>query len=390
DNERYIQLGCTLITTLLANIDGVKYLESNKFLRQIAEGLNQLDPINGTFESEPLFSKERINSTLTAGYFTMIGVLSKFKDGVKDGHPRILLSKVMTSGYKRVRLYATKHLGLILRTSPKKFNEWGIQLLITQLYDPAMEVCQMAVQVLEETCNQKENIELLVKLRPSLDNLGEVGNPLLLRFLSTSIGFKYLSESNYVEKEMDDWFQSRNQYYVTQLEVSLANALKLDGEENRAADDDDKDVKMHNFDGMTPAHFYGELTKTEEGCQLLREKGHFREFANFIREHGMEKSDTLIIYKLKSILWAVGNIGASKSGLQFLEEENIIKDIVYIAENSAVLSLKGTCFHVLGLISKTASGAKVMEDLGWESVYDSYTEIGSGLCYPINSQAFLS
>ena len=70
-----------------------------------------------------------------------------------------------------------------------------------------MEVCEMAVRVLEETCRAKENLELLVKLRPSLDYLGEVGNPLLLRFLSTSIGFRYLSEFDYVEKEMDEWFQ---------------------------------------------------------------------------------------------------------------------------------------------------------------------------------------
>ncbi|CAG8628166.1 8090_t:CDS:10, partial [Acaulospora morrowiae] len=395
ENERYIQLGCTLITTLLANADGVKYLESNKFLRQIADGLNQLDPIHGTFETEPLLlEKFKIFNT-----FYHLSELRSREDLIKaiitnldyglDAHPRILLSKVMTSGYKRVRLYATKHLGLILRTSPNKFNEWGIQLLITQLYDPAMEVCQVAVRVLEETCNHKENIELLVKLRPSLDNLGEVGNPLLLRFLSTSIGFKYLSESDYVEKEMDEWFQSRNQYYVTQLEVSLANALKLDGDEVRG-DDDDKEVKMHNFDGMSPAHFYGELTKTEEGCQLLREKGHFSEFANFIREHGMERRDAVIISKLKSILWAVGNIGGSKSGLQFLEEEDIVKDIVSISENSTVLSLKGTCFFVLGLIAKTASGVKILEDLKWECVYDPYTEIGTGLCCPMNSDAFLS
>ncbi|CAH1758092.1 9203_t:CDS:10 [Entrophospora sp. SA101] len=317
ENERYTQLGCTLITTLLTNPDGVKFLEGNKFLRQIADGLNQLDPINGSFEAEPFFSKERLNVTLTSGYFKMLGVLSKFRDGVKllekfkifntfyhlselksredlikaiitnldyslDGHPRILLSKVMTSGYKRVRLYATKHLGVILRTSAKMFNEWGIPLLITQLYDPAMEVCQMAVRVLEETCNHKENIELLVKLRPSLDHLGEIGNPLLLRFLSTSIGFKYLYEFDYVEKEMDEWFQ--------------------------------------------------------------------------------------------------GNIGSSKSGLQFLEEENIITNIKCIAENSSVLSLKGF----------TASGVEILEELEWESVYDPDTGVGTGLCIPMNSQAFLS
>ncbi|RIA92645.1 Rapamycin-insensitive companion of mTOR, N-term-domain-containing protein [Glomus cerebriforme] len=420
ENEHFVQLGCTLISTLLACSDGIKYLEGNKFLRQIAEYLNQLDPINGTPESEPLFSKDRINSTLTSGYFTILGNFSKYKEGIRllekfkifntfyrltelrsredlikaiitnldyslDGHPRILLSKVMTSGYKRVRLYATKHLGQILRTSSKKFNEWGIQLLITQLYDPAMEVCQMAVRVLEETCNHKENIESLVMLRPSLDHLGEVGNPLLLRFLSTSIGFKYLSEFDYVEKEMDDWFQSRNQYYVTQLEVMLAKTLRLDGDDNRFEDDD----KMP-FDGISPPHFYGELAKTNEGCQLLREKGHFREFANFVREHKSESRDKASIAKLKSILWAIGNIGSSKSGLQFLEEEDIIKDIVHIAEQSAVLSLKGTCYFGLGLIAKTASGIEMLEELGWECVYDTYTGIGTGLCIPVDSQAFLS
>ncbi|KAG9297891.1 hypothetical protein G9A89_000054, partial [Geosiphon pyriformis] len=337
ETQRFISLGCTLITTLLKNTDGIKFLESNKFLRQIAEGLTQLDPIKGTVESEPLFSQERIGNTLTSGYFTMIGVLSKFKDGVRllekfkifntfyhlselrsredlikviitsldyslDGHPRIILSKVMTSGYKQMRLYATKHLGTILRTSTKKFNDWGIRLLITQLYDPAMEVCEMAVRVLEETCKHKENLELLVKLRPSLDHLGEVGNPLLLRFLSTSIGFRYLSEFDYVEREMDDWFQSRNQYYVTQLEVLLATALKLGGDSGR---DDEDDIKMQTFDGTTPPHFYGELAKTEEGCQLLRERGHFREFARFVREHGMERRDSSIVSKLKSVLWAL-------------------------------------------------------------------------------------
>lgn len=38
---------------------------------------------------------------------------------------------------------------------------------------------------------------------------------------------------------------------------------------------------------------------------MLEEKGHFAEFAQFIRQHGLEASDTDVINKLKSILWAV-------------------------------------------------------------------------------------
>jgi rapamycin-insensitive companion of mTOR len=54
-----------------------------------------------------------------------------------------------------------------------------------------------------------------------------------------------------------------------------------------------------------PPHFYGEMAKTALGCKVLEEKGHFPEFAHFIRQHGLESEDFEIINKLKSVLWAV-------------------------------------------------------------------------------------
>ena len=47
------------------------------------------------------------------------------------------------------------------------------------------------------------------------------------------------------------------------------------------------------------------MAKTELGCQILHEKGHFSEFALFIRQHVGEKEDPELILKLKSILWTV-------------------------------------------------------------------------------------
>ena len=101
--------------------------------------------------------------------------------------------------------------------------EWAIRLLITQLYDPEVEVCEVAVRILEEACNQTHHLEYVVKCRPALDHLGEIGAPLLLRlaslfflfsvglkissrFLSTSIGYHYLDGLDYITQEMDDWF----------------------------------------------------------------------------------------------------------------------------------------------------------------------------------------
>lgn len=94
---------------------------------------------------------------------------------------------------------------------------------------------------------------------------------------------------------------------------------------------------------MTPPHFYGELTKTEEGCNLLRERGHFKLFANYVRNFPLEKHSEAeaSLDQLKAVLWALGNIGATKDGLPFLEEEDIVKDIIQMAESSEILSLKG-------------------------------------------------
>ena len=114
---------------------------------------------------------------------------------------------------------------------------------------------------------------------------------------------------------------------------------------------------------MVPPHFYGVMAKTDLGCHVLQEKGHFPDFAQFIRQHGLESDDPDIIMKLKSILWAVvscnrlvdlvrdlvhdstpsqGNIGAAERGLPFLEVEEIIPAILEIAEKSLVLSVRGS------------------------------------------------
>lgn len=94
-------------------------------------------------------------------------------------------------------------------------------------------------------------------------------------------------------------------------------------------------------DGLSPPHFYGELTKTEEGCQLLRDKGHFQLFVQYIRSYSLDNQDIDALQQLKAVLWAVGNIGATRNGLPFLEDEDVVKDIVHMAENSNILSLKG-------------------------------------------------
>ncbi|KAI9485740.1 MAG: Rapamycin-insensitive companion of mTOR, N-term-domain-containing protein [Benjaminiella poitrasii] len=430
--SRYVRTGCTLISTLLSNPDGVRYLSENKLLNSIALAFSELDPLTnggGDARTEPIFSKERMENTLTCGYFAILGTFSKYKEGVRilekfkifscfyqiselknrtdlkvamitnldytlDGHPRVLLSKIMTSGYNPIRLFATQHLGVIMRQSEAEFNDWMIRLLVTQLYDTHMDVCQTAVNLLDEACEKQANLELLVKCRPSLGHLGDVGNPLLLRFLSTSTGFRYLNALGYVQKEMDDWFERGNHNYVIQLELSLARALsntpekKFNPFEERVDSENDFEA-LRPGDGLTPPHFYGELTKTEEGCHLLREKGHFKMFVDYVRNFSLNKCNETSLGQLKAVLWALGNIGATKNGLPFLEENDIVKDIIEMAESSDILSLKGTCYFVLGLIAKTQQGIELLGEIGWESVVSSNGE-PEGLCVPLNLSRFLT
>ncbi|KAJ4482113.1 Rapamycin-insensitive companion of mTOR, N-term-domain-containing protein [Lentinula aciculospora] len=415
-NLRWVRLGCSLLTTLMANQDGVRYLSlEDPFMGQIVKCFAQLDPFNSQAapDSDPMFSKRRITETLTYGYLEMLGTLSKHKEGIEilesykiftafyhlsdlksredlikgiienldystDGHPRIVLSKALTSSHKRVQLYATQHLGELIRNSPAA-NSWTLRLLLTQLYDPSVEVRKLAVDYLEEACESKDILEMVVEMRPVMDHLGEMGNALLLKFMSTPTGFRYLYDAGYIDREMDLWFEEHNIYYVVQVEVFLAQVFSSNEEEEHTL----------GFEGTVPPHFYGEMAKTELGCQVLQEKGHFADFAQFIRQHGHESEDMELIMKLKSVLWAVGNIGATEGGLFFLEEEEIIPAVLNIANASLIPSVRGTCFFVLGLISTTSQGAEILDDYHWEA---TLTPMGmpTGLCIPVDVDEFLS
>ena len=125
-----------------------------------------------------------------------------------------------------------------------------IRLLLTQLYDPALEVRELAVRFLEEACESTDVLQMVVEMQPTLDHLGQVGHPLLLKFMSTPTGFRFLYDADYIDREMELWFnvrsfvlhlgraltfvQERNLHYVVHIEVFLAKAFSIN-----ASDEDD-------------------------------------------------------------------------------------------------------------------------------------------------------
>ncbi|KAH7139446.1 Rapamycin-insensitive companion of mTOR, N-term-domain-containing protein [Dendryphion nanum] len=421
-NQRYVRIGCSLINTLLQNPEGVRYLSDSKFIRQVAECLSHFDRMSGLTSESPMFQRERMNETLTGGYFALLGALTKDTKGVQilerwrvlnmfyhivelndrddlirtllsnmdyslDGHLRIILSKAMTSGSKEIRIFSTRLLRKYA-TKPMQDSEsasiaeWAIKLLVTQLYDPEVEVCEVAIKILEEACNQTQSLEYVVKCRPALDHLGEIGAPLLLRFLSTSVGYHYLDGLDYITREMDDWFLGRNDTYVSLIEASMARALANIPEKPQAMASYDDAPEQPEY-GIVPPHFYRELTRTKEGCKLLEQKGHFDEFVSTIRDCAMEDDDAETILKVKGCLWAVGNVGSMELGAPFLEKSDVVKWIIKIAETSEVMSLRGTAFYVLGLISRSLHGQEILLEYGWDGVVNESGE-ALGFCLPLD------
>ncbi|KAJ5081726.1 hypothetical protein NUU61_009990 [Penicillium alfredii] len=418
-NQRYVRTGCALMRTLVQTPEGTKYLAENKFLRQVAECLAQLDRMSGLTSESPLFSRDQMANTLSGGYFAMLGTLSADANGLimmerwhmlnmcyhiielrdrndliqtllgnmdynRESHLRVMLSKALTIGSKDIRIFATKILrkyavgDATLSPNVSIGNaEWVIKLLVTQLYDPDVTVCQVAVRILEEACNQRDYLEFVVKCRPSLDHLGEIGAPLLLRFLSTSVGYHYLDGLDYITQEMDDWFLGRNDTYVGLVEAALSRAYVDQPRRGSFAPEDL--VDMQDI-GLVPPHFYRELARTAEGCRLLEQSGHFNEFAWTIRDFRLEEEEIEILLKVKGCLWAVGNVGSMELGAPFLEPE-IVQRIVQIAESAGVLTMRGTAFFVLGLVSRSRHGLRVLRDLGWDSAVDQKGD-SLGFCLP--------
>nr|KIR45878.1 sterility protein Ste20 [Cryptococcus bacillisporus CA1280] len=414
-NHKWVKLGCSLLSTMLSTPEGIRFLTEDKLLRQLLHCFNELDQYVGQPTARPLFARDRLEGTLTYGYFEMIGTLSKHREGMKlmekfkfftsfyhlseqrsrddiiriiiecfdytlDAHPRIVLSKALTSSYMETRLYATHHLGHLLQEQPV-LMDWGLQLMITQLYDTAMEVCDVAVMYLEEACTDPMWLEKVVQLRPTLEHLGDVGHPLFMRFVSTSVGFQYLNQAQYIERELESWLAERNLLYVIEAETFVSKTIRP------WASDTIEDYWV--YDGLAPSHFLGELTKTPEGCELLKERGIVAEFAEIVRLHGMEGGDPSVLTNLKSVLWALGNIGSTEGGLPFLEDEEIIMEIIDVAEQSPVLTIRGTCFFVIGLISSTRMGAEILEEFGWIA---TRTPLGdtTGLCLPNDVSRFVA
>uniref|UniRef100_A0A671R5T6 Rapamycin-insensitive companion of mTOR-like n=1 Tax=Sinocyclocheilus anshuiensis TaxID=1608454 RepID=A0A671R5T6_9TELE len=390
-------VGCQFIEFLLeSDEDGQVFLED--LVKDIVQWLSS----SSGLKPDRSLQSNGLLTTLSQHYFLFLGTLSAHPQGVKmlekcsvfqcllnlcslknqdhllklivstldysrDGLARIILSKILTAATDNCRLYATKHLRVLLRANVEFFSNWGIELLVTQLHDRNKAVSVEALDILDEACEDKANLHALIQMKPALTHLGDKGVLLLLRFLSIPKGFSYLNERGYVTKQLEKWQKECNLKYVDLIEEQLNEALTT----YRKPVDGDNYVRRSNQrlqrpNVFLPVHLYGQLVHDKTGCHLLESQNVVSDLSYTVRCPVLDKWDG--IKQLKAALWALGNIGTSNWGLNLLQEENVIPDIVALAHDCEVLSIRGTCLYVLGLISKTKQGCELLKLHGWDAV----------------------
>ncbi|KAL2091761.1 hypothetical protein ACEWY4_011559 [Coilia grayii] len=403
DHSRGRQLtvaGCQFVEFLMdSEEDGQGYLE------ELVKDVVQWLPTTSGAKPERSLQSNGLLNTLSQHYFLFLGTLSAQPRGVKvlekcsvfqcllnmcsmknqdamlkltvasldysrEGLARVILSKILTAATDACRMYATKHLRVLLRANVEFFSNWGMELLVTQLHDHNKAVSMEALDILDEACEDKANLHTLIQMKPALSHLGDKGVLLLLRFLSIPKGFSYLNERGYVTKQLERWQKEYNLKYVDLIEEQLNEALTT----YRKPVDGDNYVRRSNQrlqrpNVYLPVHLYGQLVYDKTGCHLLEAQNAVPDLSYTVRSPALDEWEG--IKQLKAALWALGNIGSSNWGLNLLQEEGVIPDIIALAQHCEVLSIRGTCLYVLGLMSKTKQGCEVLKQQGWDAVRHS-------------------
>ncbi|CEP20634.1 unnamed protein product [Cyberlindnera jadinii] len=416
---RFIKLGCDIITCLLSSHQGVLILKENKIVPQIAECLAQLDPYSGFYAKDQIFSKARLESTLTSGYFTILGKISSYENGLKlmeqwkifsiihhisddpfrredliimfmnemsydsPGQLRVLLSKFLHSENKKIKVSATNLLRTLIRN--EETRDFACELLVEQLYEQDKDVCSIVISVLSEYCDESaRHMDQIINLNPSVNILklySSGRDSLLMKFLSTSSGFEYLHHNGFIDQEFDSWV-SGEKYIDYALEVDRL-LMKMDK---------DWDDPLVSPSVSLPPNLFGELIKTEEGFSVIVQSGVLTDFVNMVRFYatsiGKTQPTTIDYLRLKACLWSIGLMSTSDLGIETLDVNGCIEDIVQIAYNSPLIDLRGIAFYVLGLISRNMQGVEVLDEYSWCSKLDVYQK-SIGISVPKDTQKFI-
>ena len=197
------------------------------FLKDFQDCLISL--IHSDSAHDCLLSPTRVATTGCQYYFLFIGRLSKSKKGRElldqlsilghftellslrsdlyfklviscldyssvDWGSRLLLAKALKEAPETCRIYATKFLGVLLRSKSNNIAHWGLDLITGQIFDEESKIVPIvALNILDEAADDKMNLEAMVCTlqNKDLSHLGIRGKLLKTRLLvSSTYGMK--------------------------------------------------------------------------------------------------------------------------------------------------------------------------------------------------------
>ncbi|CCE88610.1 Piso0_001382 [Millerozyma farinosa CBS 7064] len=437
-HKRYINAGCQLMEMLLSHKSSRRYLMCNKILPQLSEIFAQVDPFSGVSAKEAFLSRKKLENTATFGYLKFIGVLSTTTEGLNildqwqfitcfqnivqescyseqnnyliinlfnsidysiDSQLRTVFDMAFTISNLKVRTFIMNH--LIDKLLKRKESEFfAIKLLVNKLYDSHDELVFKAIDKLYDHYlhSDDEVLTFIIGLRPSINILARTvkGTELLMHFLKTSKGFRYLESLEFVDKEFEKWSSSGISTYARDMEDLIYSIFFP----YFAKQDPSKHIQ---------SSLINHVLESEEGLlyfQSSSQKSLIRKIIYTIAplssriseidsDKGAELEEnyeeyTQLVSMLKQNLWLIGDIASSRHGIRFLDslsddgfDSKIMIDILQVFYNSSNWQLRGVAFYQIGRISSTSEGMEILDELGWCSVIDNYKKPAK-LSYPGN------
>ncbi|OQV15503.1 Rapamycin-insensitive companion of mTOR [Hypsibius exemplaris] len=388
----YSRCGCLFLESLIT--------EAPELVEELMADLYKcLSVVKDSPNSDPIFNPLKLFSSCAADYFIFIGRLSSTVPGqtclhanklldlllsivtqpdVHESYVKLVIStlyyghsedrsaqdifeKIIVLCSPSVRCYAALHLRTLLRCRMPGFCPWGMERLIAMTSDLNAVVARTAVDIIDEACDEKANLEAFVHARLSLDHLSPMAEFLTARVLGTVCGFNDFPEL--VTSEVEKWRFGFNRKYATVVE-ELLNARFLSSELSddmfhRHSSSQNSRILPEIF---VPEHLYGQLVRHPDGCDLVRMEIPF--LLSVIKDEAAATS----ALDVKAALWALGHIGRTAEGMALLSEVEALDLVVRLVAEHSNVSVRGTAFFVIGLWSTTERGADLLKSRDWLAV----------------------
>ncbi|CAJ0567936.1 unnamed protein product, partial [Mesorhabditis spiculigera] len=271
---------------------------------------------------------------------------------LKRSKARLVLQRALTATSEISRKWCTRFLLVLANIPEVDFSSWGVKLMLAQLGDASPKVVRHAIRIiLQNAQNFGQALGLLRS--PLLDTFGDAG---ILLKAALAGQESFCTNRQEMCTQIRFWLQSFSLRYAEMVEEEMRIALlgvrrNITGEFARPTSD-----RFERYGVRAQPHLFGELAGHDLGKELLQGEAVVEQLLEGLTD------DTVLV--VKASLLGLGHIGSRAPEILPLETVPLI---VRLAEQSEVLSVRGTALYALCMIGGAKEGARSIARLGWES-----------------------